>query len=132
MRQYLIELLGDLLGRFEGPMNFRLYVQPLIAIALAIRDGRKDALAGRAAYAWAVFHDPAHRAYLLQDGWRGVSRVFVLAYVLDIVYQYVALHAFRPPEALLTALVLALLPYVLLRGPVNRLMRGRRPAAEPH
>ena len=46
---------------------------------------------------------------------------------------YDALHRMRDPEllghqgmlALLVALVLAIVPYVLLRGPVNRLLRGR-------
>ena len=37
----------DLLGRVGGPITFRLILQPSIAFILAIRDGLKDAKAGR-------------------------------------------------------------------------------------
>ncbi|MGE5103351.1 MAG: hypothetical protein ACM3NZ_01305 [Betaproteobacteria bacterium] len=124
---FLTNLTTDLIGRIDGPMQFRIYIQPLMALAFAIRDGRKDVREGRPAYGWAVLTDAAHRGYLLRDGWKGISRVFLLAFVLDLVYQYVALHGWHPLQALLTAVFLALIPYALLRGPVNRLVRiGRR------
>jgi hypothetical protein len=37
----------DLIGRLGGPITFRLILQPSIAVILAIRDGLKDAKAGR-------------------------------------------------------------------------------------
>jgi hypothetical protein len=55
--------------------------------------------------------------------WQRISRVFVLAFALDVVYQLLAWGGLKPLQALLTATVLALLPYLLLRGPVNRLAR---------
>jgi hypothetical protein len=39
---------GGLLARLTGPMHFRLIVQPLVGIGLGIRDGLRDAKAGRA------------------------------------------------------------------------------------
>jgi hypothetical protein len=33
----------DLVGRLTGPMTFRLILQPLMAILIAVRDGVKDA-----------------------------------------------------------------------------------------
>lgn len=121
----LATFVTDLIGRVDGPMHFRIYLQPLMASAFALRDGRKDAREGRPPYGWALLSDPARRRWLLRDGWKGVSRVFVLAWALDLVYQLAVLGGPRPLQALATAILLAAIPYLLLRGPVNRLARGR-------
>jgi len=113
----------DFVGRFDGPLHFRLFMQPLMAILLAVHDGRQDARAGRGAYLWTVLTDPAGRRGALQHGWQRVSRVFALAFVLDVVYQFVAWGGLKPLQALLTATVLAVIPYLVVRGPVNRLVR---------
>jgi lauroyl/myristoyl acyltransferase len=42
---------------------------------------------------------------------------------MDLIYQVIVLRWFYPLEALIVALVLAFLPYILLRGPVNRIAR---------
>jgi len=126
MEDFLTNFLTDLIGRFDGPMHLRLYLQPLIATAFAIRDGRKDAHEGRPAYGWALLTDAEHRRYLVKDGWKGISKVFIVAYILDVVYQFVAFGGLRPMQALFTAILLAIVPYVLLRGPANRLTPSRR------
>jgi hypothetical protein len=113
----------DFIGRFDGPLHFRLFVQPLMAILFAIRDGRRDAREGRSAYLWSLFTDPDERRYLLESGWKGISKVFVLAFALDVVYQFVEWHGLKALQASLTAIVLAAVPYALLRGPINRLVR---------
>ncbi len=109
-------------------MSFRLVIQPIMAVLFAVLDGRRDALEGRVPYFWALFTDPEHRRELLRDGWRSVGKVFIIAIVLDGIYQYMVLGRFYPGEALAVAFVLALVPYVLLRGPTNRLLfrKGRR------
>jgi len=114
-------LITDLIGRTDGPMSFRVYIQPIMAIIFAIRDGRRDFREGRGPYGWALLNDPEHRRFLIQDGWKGISKVFVFAYLLDLVYQFVVLHGFRFAQALFTAILLAIIPYVLLRGPAGRL-----------
>jgi hypothetical protein len=113
----------DFIGRFDGPLHFRLFVQPLMAILFALRDGWRDAREGRNAYLWAILTDPAQRQYLLESGWKGISKVFVIAFVLDVVYQFMVWGALKPLQALLMATVLAVTPYALLRGPVNRVVR---------
>ena len=113
----------DFIARFDGPLHFRLFVQPLMAIFFAVRDGSRDARDGRGAYLWSLVTDPAQRRYLLDSGWKGISKVFVLAFALDVVYQFVEWHGLKPLQALLTATVLAVIPYVLLRGPINRFVR---------
>jgi hypothetical protein len=125
MDEMLNRFVTDMIGRIDGPMSFRLILQPAMALYFAFRDGRKDALEGRAPYGWAIFSSPEHRRYLLADGWKGFGKVFVIAFVLDLVYQYVAIGGFRPVEAFATACILALLPYVLLRGPFSRLRSHR-------
>ncbi len=125
------EIWREILGRPDGPFAFRFYLQPLMAIFLAVRDGIHDAKAGRPAYLWSLFRDPAGRRERLRDGWRSVEKVFVLAIVLDLLYQLVVLRGVRPLQTLLVAVTLAIVPYVLLRGPANRLFRrlARRRAA---
>jgi hypothetical protein len=113
----------DFVARLDGPLHFRFIVQPLMAVVFATLDGIKDAKAGKPAYGWAVFSSPEHRRELLKDGWKHFGKIFILAIVLDVIYQIKVHQAFYPMVALLTALVLAMLPYILLRGPVNRLSR---------
>jgi hypothetical protein len=113
----------NLFGRLDGPFHFRIILQPVIAVVFAVIDGIKDAKAGRPAYFWAVFFDAEHRKELLKDGWKHVSKIFIIAIVLDVVYQLKVFHKVYPGEILIVALILAVVPYVLLRGPVNRVVR---------
>jgi len=126
MQDLVSRFVENLVGRVHGPMKFRLVLQPLMAVFFAVRDGRADALAGRGAYFWELFTDSGHRGELMENGWKSVGRVFILALVLDAVYQLWQLHWFYPGEAVMVALILAIIPYVLLRGPVNRIIAMRR------
>jgi len=123
MESFFSNYLTDFIGRFDGPLHIRLVLQPLVAILFAVRDGVGDAHQGRSAYGWTVLTDRAQRLYLLESGWRGIFKVFFVAYALDVVYQLMVWHRLKPFEALLTAVVLAVLPYALLRGPANRFVR---------
>lgn len=126
MENIFSRIFENMVGRIGGPLNFRIVLQPLVAIIFAIRDGVKDAHEGRGAYFWDLFPDPAHRRELIRSGWKSVGKVFAAAFVIDAIYQFMELHWFYPGEALLTALILAIIPYVLLRGPVNRLTPRKR------
>jgi hypothetical protein len=123
MEELWNRLVGNMFGRLDGPLHLRILVQPLVAIIFATLDGLKDARAGKPAYGWAVFTNPEHRRELLKDGWKHFGKIFILAIVLDVVYQLKVHHTVYPGETILVALVLAVLPYVLLRGPVNRVAR---------
>ncbi|MGZ3459037.1 MAG: hypothetical protein ACXU86_11100 [Archangium sp.] len=126
MADVLTHLWREIASRPEGPLAMRFYLQPLMAMLLALRDGLADAREGRPAYLWALFTDPAHRRELLRDGWRSIGKVFILASVLDVVYQLLVFRGLRPIQGLFVAVVLALVPYVLIRGPINRLARRLR------
>ena len=128
MEEIFTRLWNDLIGRIGGPMSFRLLLQPATAFVFAIRDGLKDAREGRPAYFYSLFTEPENRRSLLREGFKAVSRIFAFAIVMDLIYQLTVLRWFYPLQALIVAIVLALLPYILLRGPVNRIARFlRRP-----
>jgi len=112
----------DFIQRLDGPLHFRFFVQPLMAVLLAVRDGIKDARAGRSAFAWTVLVNPAQRRYLIHDGWKAISKVFILACVLDVIYELIVWRSLRPVQMVLVGALLSVIPYALLRGPVNRLM----------
>jgi len=121
MDEILTRILGDLGDRITGPMKFRLVLQPLMAAIFAIRSGLADAKAGRPPYFWALFTDPGHRAEMMESGWKSVGKVFVLALALDVVYQIIAIRFVYPGEAIIVAVLLAIVPYLFLRGAVTRI-----------
>ena len=121
----------EITARPDGPLAMRFYLQPLMATLLAVRDGVKDAREARPAYLWAVLSTPEHRRELLRSGWRSIGKVFLIALVLDVVYQLLVLRGLRPLEGLIIAVTLAIVPYALVRGPVNRLVRSARGGSAP-
>jgi len=132
MEEYFSRLWDDLIGRIGGPMAFRLLLQPAMAMIFAIRDGLKDAREGRPAYFYSLFAEPENRRSRLREGFKAVARVFVFAIIMDLIYQVTVLRWFYPLQALIVAFVLAFLPYILLRGPANRIARFlKRPPEAP-
>ena len=121
-----VRVTENLLGRLHGPMTFRLILQPLTALIIGIQDGLHDANAGMPSFFWALLTDPTRRPELLGDTWKAIARVFVLAVIIDTVYQVIEFSWFYAGEALIVASVLAVVPYTLIRGPVNRLVSGVR------
>src|SRR5262249_38102029 len=104
-------------------MSLRLILQPAVAILLALRAGMRDAREGRPPFLWAVLADQGRRRELMRQGWKDVGNVFILALVLDSIYQVIVHSAIYALELLLTATILALVPYVIVRGLVTRLAR---------
>jgi hypothetical protein len=113
----------QLLGRAGGPLHFRLVIQPIVATVIAVRAGLKDAREGQPAFFWTVLTNPAERQILLRSGWKDIGKIFVVALVLDTAYQVIVLRAFYVVQGLIVAVVLAIVPYILVRGPVTRLAR---------
>ena len=119
-------IIDGVLARVHGPLAFRFVLQPLTACALAIRDGRRDAREGRPPFLHAVATDPGQRRALLRSAWGSVGSVMIVAALIDIVFQFMMLGGFRPGAGMLAALLLAAVPYSLLRGPVNRIVSRHR------
>ena len=68
MENVLARIAENLVDRMSGPLHFRIFLQPFMAVVFAVLDGRKDAHEGRAPYFWALFTDPGHRVELLRTG----------------------------------------------------------------
>jgi hypothetical protein len=123
MEELFHRVVDNLANRLDGPLHFRFIMQPLMAIIFATLDGMKDAKAGKPAYFWAMMGDPELRRNLLKDGWKHFGKIFILAIILDVIYQVKVHHMVYPGETLLVALLLAVVPYILMRGPINRVVR---------
>ena len=59
------------------------------------------------------------------DKGKDLGQVFILAIVLDVIYQVIVVRWLYRVETLIVAAVLAIFPYLLIHGPVTRLARGR-------
>ena len=123
---------SQLIARVSGPMKFRVVLQPCMAVFFAIRSGLADAKAGKPPYFWALLSDPGQRHAMIKDGWKSVGRVFIFALILDVIYQVIVFHFVYPGEAMIVAFILAIVPYLIVRGLVTRVARTKRaPALQP-
>jgi hypothetical protein len=121
MDDWASRFVSDLIARLSGPMTFRLLLQPMMAALYAIRDGIEDAREDRPAYFWSILTNPDDRSRLLSEGWTSVLRIIILGVLMDAVYQLVVFRSIHPLELVVVVLILAFVPYLLLRGPVNRI-----------
>lgn len=135
---YLHRFWTDLLGRTEGPMTFRLFLQPVMALIAALHDGIKDARLGRSPYFFLLVHsDRSKRLQSWREGVTAVTRVLLLGVGMDVIYQFKVFGAFKYPiETFVVAVVLAFVPYLLLRGPIERVAkwwmdRSRKAGSRP-
>jgi len=122
MEDIFLRVVNNFLGRLDGPLHFRFIFQPLMAVIFAVIDGIKDAKHRKTAYLLTILTSPEQRRELLKEGWKSVGKIFIIAVILDIVYQLKVHHTIYPGETLTVAFILAILPYILLRSLVNRIM----------
>ena len=122
MLEMLTRGIENLVGRNSGPLHFRLFVQPLMATILAIRAGWADAWEGRPIFFWTLVQEPKRTAAMLRNLWRIAGKVFLVAVLLDVIYQIVVFRWVYPVETLIVATVLALVPCMVVRGVGNRIV----------
>ena len=128
-----MELLAEMIARSwdnftarpTGSLNLRFFIQPALAAFLGIRAGLKDARAGRAPYLWATVTGHGHRWALLKDALKDLRTPLLIAALLDAIYQSITHEAIYLFELLFTIALLALVPYSIVRGIVNRLANLR-------
>jgi len=123
VEDYFLRVWNDLGARESGPLHLRLFLQPTMATIFAIRDGWKDAKSGRPLYFYSLFTDPENRRSRLSEGFHTIAKVFILAIILDTIFQLIVFRWIYPVEAALVAFLLAFLPYMLVRGATNRIAR---------
>ena len=73
----------------------------------------------------AAYARRAERRALLLSAWKDVGRVFAVALVVDVAYQLAVFGWLYPLQTLIIAVSLAIIPYVLVRGPVVRMIAAR-------
>jgi len=123
----------NMLDRPGGPFVFRFVLQPIMATVAALRDGLSDARAGRTPFLWTVLTDPSQRRGRLDEALIATSRIVLLGLAIDAIYQAIEFESFHPGEAVIIALLLAFVPYLVLRGLVTRIARrwvGPKPAGD--
>lgn len=119
MEDFFQQFIAALVLRLTGTLHFRFIMQPVMALIFAVIDGIKDAKAGRPTYLWGLITDPGTRGQRLKEGWKSIGKVAILAVILDLVYQFIDKDSVNLLGSLIAAIILAILPYGLLRGPVN-------------
>jgi hypothetical protein len=113
----------NLVDRPGGPMVFRYFLQPTMATIAAVISGIADARLGRTPFLYTVLNIPAERAGRLDEAIVDTSRILLLGLVMDSIYQFIEFDSFHPAEAVIITLLLAFLPYLLVRGIVTRVAR---------
>jgi hypothetical protein len=73
-----------------------------------------------------VIVTPGHRRELIKEGWKSIWKVFTFAMLFEAIYQVMTHHLDYRGYFLVAAFALAIVPYILLRGPTNRLVRMLR------
>ena len=104
-------------------MTFRFYLQPRWRARGAPRRHQ-----GRAARTQVVLLDGvlARRrgtAGRLREGLISTARIVLLGLSMDVIYQFKVLDRFYPAEALMMAILLAVIPYFIFRWIVERIAR---------
>ena len=124
----------DLTGRgmLGGKFQFRLILQPLVAMILGVRLGLRDAKQGKPAFFASVVTGGRDRWGILRQGLRDAIVPLCVAFVLDGVLQYLILGHVRPAAAVVVGLLLVFFPFVLLRGLTNRMWSHNHHAQVPH
>src|SRR5690606_5819403 len=116
-----------------GPGRLRFIIQPLVAILLGIRDGRRDAAAGDPPYVLAVLFVRGRRKEELSSALRSIITPLLVGFMVSLIVQHYIFRSVRLWHAIVFGIGLIALPYVVARGLTNRFIQLRRSgqSAEP-
>jgi hypothetical protein len=117
----------DLSGRgmFGGSFQWRLIIQPLAAILLGIRVGRRDAREGRLPFFQALLQGTGERGNLLAKAVRDAMVPLAVAFIVDSILQHMINRRIRPLAAFVVGGLLVFLPFLVARALANRAARSR-------
>lgn len=127
MEEIFTRYFDNLIARTEGPLNLRFFIQPTVSLFFALRAAFKDAKEGTVPFLWR-FVVSEQRRIVAKEGWKDFGKIFIVGIVFDIVYQMIMIFKvkattyFYPLESITVAICLAIVPYILFRGPTNRLV----------
>ncbi|MBS1518198.1 MAG: hypothetical protein JSS91_08925 [Bacteroidetes bacterium] len=106
----------------DGPMSLRFIIQPLVSLFFAVKAGIRNSKRGDTPYLWGLIFEKGKRRDLVKEGWMDIGKLFIMALILDMAAQIIILKTVYPIEAIVTAVLLAVIPYMLINGPVNRIV----------
>ena len=86
----------------------------------------RDARENKPTFLRAVAFHPEQRRDLLRYAWKDIGNAFLVGVIMDVVYQLIALRWLYPNEAIIVAFLLALIPYVLVRTVLRRLVGQKK------
>jgi hypothetical protein len=113
----------DVFGRLHGPMTLRFYLQPTLALVAALKDGTKDVTLGHKAFFWTALWDPTQPRGRLREGLASTSQMALVGLAMDLIYQFKVFDRFYPVEAVMMVLLLAVMPYFVVRWIVEHVAR---------
>lgn len=124
MEDFLNAFLKAVDIRHDGPMSFRIIIQPIMSLIFAIIAGVKDAKAGKKPLIQALIFGKTRRTRrdMLNEIWKDVGKVFILAAVLEIIFEIIEFKTVHPLVVLRVSFFLAIVPYLIMRGPVERIV----------
>ncbi|HQY21260.1 MAG TPA: hypothetical protein PK294_13405 [Ignavibacteria bacterium] len=122
MEDLINSFLNNVGIRHDGPMSFRLFLQPAMSLIYAIIAGVKDAKAGNPHFLEGFILGKVDRKTALKEIWKNVGKVFILAAVMEIIFEIIEFKTVHPFEVLKIAFFLAILPYLIFRGIVDRIV----------
>ena len=126
MHDLWMSISHNVMERVTGPLKFRMVLQPLMACIYAVIGGLRDAKTGARPYFWGLITDSSNRKAMIRDGWKSVGKIFIFAVIMDVAFQLYVQHSVRLVEAVIVAVILAIVPYLALRGLVTRIARKNR------
>jgi hypothetical protein len=110
-------------ARLTGPGKGRFVLQPLVSIALGIRDGIADARQNKPPYFIRVLFESEHKLAVLKTGLKSIATPLTVGIVLDMILQWVIFQGVFLVPAILAGTILVALPYSIARGLSNRITR---------
>ncbi|HMS32766.1 MAG TPA: hypothetical protein PKC91_01640 [Ignavibacteria bacterium] len=122
MEEWVNNFLNAVGVRHDGPMSFRVYLQPIMSLIYAVIAGVKDAKNGKPPFLSALVLGKSSRKDLLKELWKDVGKVFILAVIMETIFEIIELKTVHPIEVLRVSFWLAIVPYLIFRGPVERIV----------
>lgn len=116
---------SDIFGRVHGPLTFRFYLQPFMALIAALHDGVRDARGEHNAFFWSALLNPSLKRGRLREGMIATSRIALLGFGMDAIYQMKQFDRFYPVESVLMVLLLAVIPYFVFRWIIEHIAHWR-------
>src|SRR4051794_735442 len=109
---FVSKIFEELVARLgSGPMQFRLIVQPAMALLLGIRDGLMDARLGSPPFLWGLLFRRKHLKPSLKSALRRLQVPIAVATLADALVQYLMFGYVRPAVAVMVGVLLMGLPY---------------------